>query len=494
MAQQFYDTVNIYYGLKAQTTNQPIDLNLNEVKKLVLERVTSLPTQTGLEQKGRLIIHSNDNVCYYHNGGISSTASENWIAFAKAQDLSNYMLKSVYDTDDNGTVDNSEKLGGKLPAYYLNMSNSELTGVLAIARGGTGLSTLGGQNKILGANSANSALEYKTLSGTTNRVTVTHETGAVTLSAPQDLHSGANIAFNTVTIAGTVANANHAATKAYVDSMAIGLQVKTAVVCATTSNITLSGLQTIDGITLATGNRVLVKNQTDGRLNGIYAASTGTWTRALDADASSELRQAYVWVENGDIYGDQSWICTVLATFVLGTDACTWEKFSAAGRITPGIALSKSGETLNVLYDDHTIGVNGNNKLYTRIAGTNHDPCLEENGSTSTGGTAYGLAVKVKENGGISRTGDGLVITAGYGYKVTTGTLLTPEVNTDITITHGLGTIPINFECRTPANSPIYPEIVSMSDVSVVIKFNSGSSAAFTSNVIWYASAQRTGV
>src|SRR5258708_25692499 len=68
------------------------------------------------------------------------------------------------------------------------------------------------------------------------------------------------------------------------------LAIKAPVRVATTgSNITLSGLQTIDGVALATGDRVLVKDQTDATTNGLYNASTGNWTRTIDANNNSQL-------------------------------------------------------------------------------------------------------------------------------------------------------------------------------------------------------------
>ena len=79
-------------------------------------------------------------------------------------------------------------------------------------------------------------------------------------------------------------SAQDATTKNYVDSVAQGLNVKAAIICATTANITLSGTQTIDGIAVIAGNRVLVKNQTLSQNNGIYLASATAWTRTTDMD------------------------------------------------------------------------------------------------------------------------------------------------------------------------------------------------------------------
>src|SRR5712672_1597347 len=69
------------------------------------------------------------------------------------------------------------------------------------------------------------------------------------------------------------------------------LAIKAPVRVATTGNITLSGLQTIDGVTLAAGDRVLVKDQTDQTTNGLYNATTGPWTRTIDANNNSQFTQ-----------------------------------------------------------------------------------------------------------------------------------------------------------------------------------------------------------
>jgi len=100
-----------------------------------------------------------------------------------------------------------------------------------------------------------------------------------------------------VTNVGTPTSNSDAATKAYVDSVAQGLSVKTAVRVATTANITLSGTQTIDGVALSVGDRVLVKNQTTASQNGVYDVASGAWSRSSDSDAGTELVNAFYFVQ-----------------------------------------------------------------------------------------------------------------------------------------------------------------------------------------------------
>ena len=73
------------------------------------------------------------------------------------------------------------------------------------------------------------------------------------------------------------------------EAVAEGLAVKAPCRAATTANITLSGLQTIDGVALAEGDRVLVKSQTAGADNGIYTASSGVWQRTRDWDGAYDV-------------------------------------------------------------------------------------------------------------------------------------------------------------------------------------------------------------
>lgn len=124
-----------------------------------------------------------------------------------------------------------------------------------------------------------------------------------------------------------------------------GAAYKQSVRCATTANITLSGTQTIDGIAVVAGDRVLVKNQTTASQNGIYVVSAGAWTRSLDADASDEIGAAVVNVDSGTANGGELWTTTFRTTDTLGTTAMNWyEVLYNTG--TWGISISGSAATL----------------------------------------------------------------------------------------------------------------------------------------------------
>lgn len=119
------------------------------------------------------------------------------------------------------------------------------------------------------------------------------------------------------------------ATREYVDSRLVEeiskLDNKQSVRVATTANITLSGLRTVDGVVLAAGDRVLVKNQTEGKENGLYVVAAGAWSRTSDADTSAEVTPGLVVVvEQGAIQADTIWQLITDAPIVLGTTALTF--------------------------------------------------------------------------------------------------------------------------------------------------------------------------
>lgn len=140
-----------------------------------------------------------------------------------------------------------------------------------------------------------------------------------------------------------------AATKAYVDAARSGLDVKQSVRVATTANITLSGTQTIDGVSVIAGDRVLVKDQSTGSQNGIYVVAAGAWSRATDADIDAEVTAGmFTFVTEGTVNADSGWVLTTNDTITLGTTALVFAQFSGAGQITAGAGMVKSGNTLDV--------------------------------------------------------------------------------------------------------------------------------------------------
>lgn len=103
------------------------------------------------------------------------------------------------------------------------------------------------------------------------------------------------------------------------------LSYKAPALAATTTNITLSGLQTIDGVALVVGNRVLVRAQSTAAQNGIYLAQTSAWTRAEDMNADTEIQPGVaVVVTSGTTYADTVWTLSTDGTITIGTSAQAW--------------------------------------------------------------------------------------------------------------------------------------------------------------------------
>ena len=148
--------------------------------------------------------------------------------------------------------------------------------------------------------------------------------------------------------------AQDAATKAYVDSIANGVVWKAAVRATTTAAGTLASSfingSVIDGVTLVTGDRILIKDQATGSENGIYTVPvSGTPTRATDADTSAKVTDNMaVFVEEGTTYADNAFTLTNNGAIVLGTTALVFTQFTGLGQVTAGNVLSKTGNTIQV--------------------------------------------------------------------------------------------------------------------------------------------------
>lgn len=176
--------------------------------------------------------------------------------------------------------------------------------------------------------------------------------------ADNETVSGSWTFSNAVTAATAPTTANHLANKAYVDSVATGLDVKASVRAATTANITLSGEQTIDGVVLTAGDRVLVKNQTTGSQNGWYDVAIGAWSRSVDADASAEVTSgAFTFVEQGTVNATSGWVLSTANPIVLGTTTLTFTQFSGAASITAGNGLLFTGSVLDIVPANDSIVV-----------------------------------------------------------------------------------------------------------------------------------------
>jgi hypothetical protein len=235
------------------------------------------------------------------------------------------------------------------------LTNKTLTSPLV-----SGLSITDGSIVVEGATANDNETTLQFTDPTADRtITFPDATGTVALAADVLALAGGTMTgaiamgTNKITGLGTPTDGTDAATKSYVDSAAQGIDWKASVRAATTADvnfITVINGSTLDGVTLATGDRVLVKNQSTGSENGIYVVkASGAPDRSTDADSGSELTASFaVFVEEGTVNADSGYVLTTDGAITVGTTALTFTQFTGLGQVVAGDGLTKTGNTLNV--------------------------------------------------------------------------------------------------------------------------------------------------
>jgi hypothetical protein len=204
-------------------------------------------------------------------------------------------------------------------------------------------------------------------------------------------------------------NANDAVNKYYVDTYATGLDIKQSVRAASTDNLSVTYNATggtsgrgqitgapnsLDGIALAAGNRILLKDQTASAQNGIWVVTTlgtganGVWDRATDFDQDAEVTSgAFTFIEEGSVQTGQGWVLTTANPITVGGSAGTalsFTQFSGAGQIITGTGIAKSGNTLSLASGVVTAGTyrSVNVDTYGRVIGGSNPTTLSGYGIT----------------------------------------------------------------------------------------------------------------
>jgi hypothetical protein len=160
------------------------------------------------------------------------------------------------------------------------------------------------------------------------------------------LTTPAAAAFTSASATNLPVGGNDLTNKTYVDAALAGISWKQPVLAATTGNITLSGAQTVDGVPVVAGDRVLVKDQGTASQNGIYIVGT-PWTRSDDANTWDELVSALVFVESGGLAGS-AWYCYIQPGGTLGVTAVNWSNFQVAGAYFAGTGLTLTSNTFSI--------------------------------------------------------------------------------------------------------------------------------------------------
>lgn len=448
-----------------------IDLNENEIKNAKMEVHSSDPTLGNFE--GRLIYQSTHKTLKVHSG----TAFRNMV----------YDVTSSTDaltaSSSNGSVslsvaDATTSAAGLMPSAdktKLDDATDANTASKIVQRDGSGNFSAGTITASLTGNVTGDVTGSVT--GTVSSI-ANHDTDALSEGTSNLYYTDArvranrldqltaptgDVSFNSqkiTNLADPVADSD-AATKSYVDAARSGLDVKASVRVATTADITLSGTQTIDGVALSTGDRVLVKDQSPGSENGIYVVASGSWSRSTDADSSAEVTAGmFTFVEQGTVNADRGYVLTTDGAITVGSTALTFTQFSGAGQITAGDGLAKSGDTLSVNVDNSTIEI-ATDTLGVKDAGiTAAKIASAVAGDGLTGGAGSALAVdplaagglqisssqlsiKLDSNSALSLSAGGLTVAssiAGSGLTWTSGVISVDSVDLTSGVT---GTLPI---------------------------------------------------
>ena len=342
-----------------------VDLNQNELRKAVIQVLASAPASP---VEGQIYYNSGSQTMFVCTVGGGSPA---WKDLGKQG--------TVTSVTGSGAISST---GGTTPQISISAADGSNAGTMSAAHytlvnNATNANTASTIVKRdasgnFSAGTITAALTGDVLGNVTGNVTGTvsdisnHDTGDLAegtnlyytdtrvranrldqMSAPT-----ASVSFNSQKITGLAdpTDAQDAATKAYVDAARSGLDVKQSVRAATSGNITLSGTQTVDGVSLIATNRVLVKSQTDPSENGIWTVAAGSWSRAIDADSDAEVTSGlFTFVEEGTDNGNSGFVLTTDNPITVGTTGLTFAQFSGAGQITAGNGLTKTGNTIDAV-------------------------------------------------------------------------------------------------------------------------------------------------
>ena len=273
--------------------------------------------------------------------------------------LKKYIFSSV---SGDATASNS----GALTIASGSVESSMLAGSIANSKLANSSVTVGSTSIDLGGSATAIAgvteLDVDNVNVNGNTISTTNSNGNLVLD-PNGTGT-VDVSSARITNVATPTATGDAANKAYVDAQLQGLDVKNSVRVATTANGTLASAfangETVDGVTLATNDRILIKNQSTGSENGIYTVNaSGAPTRATDFDSNSEVTGgAFFFVEEGTANADNGFALTNDGAITVGTTALVFTQFSGAGQLTAGDGLAKSGNTFSVNVDDSSIEIN----------------------------------------------------------------------------------------------------------------------------------------
>jgi len=173
--------------------------------------------------------------------------------------------------------------------------------------------------------------------------------GAVTLDKVPTAIAPVDLGGQRITNLAAPTAPSDAVTLGHVENLTNGTDWKVSVRAKSTADVpVLSGLQTLDNVALAEGNRALLTEQLDPVLNGIYVVSAGPWTRAADADQGTLSAASAVMVEEGSTFGDSQWRLISNDAITVGTTPLVWTQIGAAVSYVAGAGLDLTGNAFSL--------------------------------------------------------------------------------------------------------------------------------------------------
>lgn len=386
----------------------PIDLNNLEIQNVSLQNLTSDPSPV-------------DGKIYFNTslGKIRVYDGDKWNSL-----------------EDSGSLSGIVGITGTAPITSTVVGNTATVGISAATTSAPGSMSAADKTKLDNATSANTSgrLVMRDSSGNFSAGTITadlvgsasqldgqtgahylnraNHTGTQTASTISNLKntvisyrldefaaptSDLNLNTHRITGLGEPTQATDAATKGYVDAARSGLDAKQSVRVATTGNISLSGTQSVDGVELSVGDRVLVKNQTTASANGIYLVASAAWTRAPDANSNTLVSSGmFTFVEEGTTNASTGWVLSTSNPIDLGVTDLDFVQFSEAGAVEAGNGLTKTGTVMSAVGTANRIvvGASGIN-IASNYVGQTSITTL----GTITTGTWQGTTIAANQGG-----------------------------------------------------------------------------------------------
>jgi hypothetical protein len=382
-------TTSAAFELKTVTSG---NITITSAADLILKHGGTLNLAT--QANSLTILDDNAAALDINEGGTSyikliTTNGSEEIEFGKNVDLNGTLDVSGAATVSSLTSNNAIAAAGNLTINTNKFSVAGGTGntIIAGTLNGQGNVDFDSDLNVDGNSTFNGNVTLGNAGGDTITVTGTSTfgqsadfDGGLTIAGSQTVDAGGNKILNV----GTPVASTDAANKGYVDAVKQALDIKDSVRVATTANIAstynngtsgvgatitadANGAISIDDVSPTTGNRILVKNQTDTTENGIYTVTTVgdgsnpfVLTRAIDNDSSADMTGGvFCFVEEGTVSADAGYVLSnVTGSATLGTTGLGFTQFSGAGSVTAGSGLGKTGNTLSVNVDDASIEIN----------------------------------------------------------------------------------------------------------------------------------------